>query len=71
MNLKEKYSGLLCPIGKYPLRIENEYLVCENCEAAYPIIEGIPDLLIEEAKLPEGISSIQELKCVKERTAGK
>ncbi len=25
------------------------FLVCKKCELAYPIVEGIPDMLVEDA----------------------
>jgi uncharacterized protein YbaR (Trm112 family) len=58
-------TGLVCPIGKFPLTGEEEYLVCTNCGAKFPVKEGIPFLIIDDAILPEGIKSVNELKCSK------
>lgn len=69
MTPEEEYKWLVCPIGKYPLKFVNDSLVCENCGTVYSIIEGIPNLIIDEAKLPVGINNINELKCMKERAA--
>lgn len=55
---------LRCPVGKAKLKQENNFLICTNCGAKYPIDDGIPILLIDEAILPEGISSVNELKCM-------
>ena len=56
-------EDLVCPVGKYPLIESGESLECTNCGAKYPVIEGIPLLLIDDAVLPVGINSISELKC--------
>tara|TARA_B100000482_G_C12500529_1_gene256392 strand:- start:57 stop:227 length:171 start_codon:yes stop_codon:yes gene_type:complete len=41
---------LVCPESKAPLELIGEELVCEKSKLAYPIIDGIPILLIEEAR---------------------
>jgi uncharacterized protein YbaR (Trm112 family) len=53
---------LRCPLTRSRLRPEGEFLVAEVGGLAYPIRDGIPVMLIEEAKLPAGISSLDELK---------
>jgi len=60
----ENLTELVCPLGKKELKLQDNYLVCTNCNVRYPIIEGIPVLLIDDAILPEGISSPDELKCM-------
>ena len=53
-----------CPLGKSELAVENENtIVCTNCGLKFPIRDGVPVLLLDQAKLPEGVSSISELKC--------
>ena len=54
---------LVCPLGKAPLRLEGETLVCTRCGLTYRIEDGIPNMLIEDAKLPEGTSDIKGLPC--------
>lgn len=54
---------LVCPMGKEDLRLENDTLICTRCGPVFRIEDGIPILLIEEAKLPESASSIEELPC--------
>lgn len=54
---------LVCPLGKYPLVKSGASLVCSNCGAAFPVVEDIPHLLIDDAKLPEGINEYTSLKC--------
>ena len=54
---------LVCPLGKAPLRLEGAALVCTRCGLRYGIEDGIPNMLIEDAKLPAGASDIKELAC--------
>lgn len=53
---------LVCPLTRSPLRQEGEELVGEVGGLRYPIRDGIPILLIDEAKLPAGIASLEEFK---------
>ena len=57
---------LRCPLGKAKLREEKDSLVCERCGLRYPIREGIPVMLIHEAKLPAGVKDTKDLPCQKE-----
>ena len=41
---------LVCPISKKALVQKNEELVCYESKLAYPIKEGIPIMLPEEAR---------------------
>ena len=53
---------LRCPITRSRLRQEGDFLIAEIGGLAYPVREGIPVMLAEEAKLPEGIASLEEFK---------
>jgi uncharacterized protein YbaR (Trm112 family) len=53
---------LRCPLTRSRLHQEGEFLVSELGGLMYPVREGIPVMLIEEAKLPPGISSLDEFK---------
>ncbi|MEX2214299.1 MAG: Trm112 family protein [Phycisphaeraceae bacterium] len=53
---------LVCPLTRSPLKLEGEELVAEAGGLRYPIRNGIPVMLIDEAKLPEGVSSIEEFR---------
>lgn len=46
---------LACPLDddRPPLRQDGEWLVCTKCGAKYPIKDGIPLLLPENAVKPE------------------
>lgn len=59
---------LACPLGKAPVRLEGEYLVCTKCGGKYPIKDGIPVMLVDEMILPEGVKSIEELACYPPKT---
>jgi len=43
---------LVCPMTKGPLRYDREAreLVCEKAKLAYPIRDGIPIMLVDEAR---------------------
>jgi len=53
---------LRCPLTRSRLRQEGEFLVAEVGGLIYPVREGIPVMLIEEAKLPPGIASLTEFR---------
>ena len=56
---------LVCPMAKAPLRLEGETLVCTRCGPRFAIRDDIPDMLIEDAELPEGCRGLADLECVK------
>lgn len=49
----ELLSILVCPLDKKPVSRQGNYLVCSECQRHYPIREGIPVMLIDEALTPE------------------
>jgi len=53
---KELLTILACPKckGEVQLTADEMWLVCSNCKLKYPIKEGIPLMLIEEAERLEG-----------------
>ena len=53
---------LRCPLTRSRVHQEGEFLVAEVGGLAYPVRDGIPVMLVEEAKLPAGVSSLEELK---------
>jgi len=53
---------LVCPLTRSPLKQEGDELVGTVGGLRYPIREGIPVLLIDEAKLPPGFASLDEFK---------
>jgi uncharacterized protein YbaR (Trm112 family) len=55
---------LRCPVTRSRLRQEGDYLVAEVGGLAFPVREGIPVMLAEEARLPAGVASLEEFKRV-------
>ena len=45
---------LACPACKTAIALEGDRLVCAQCGRRYPIRDGIPVMLIEEAEPPQG-----------------
>jgi uncharacterized protein YbaR (Trm112 family) len=56
---------LRCPMDPSHTRLtlEEQQLVCERCKTRFPIKDGLPVLVIEEAELPSGCASIEQLPC--------
>ncbi|CAN5899842.1 hypothetical protein BH23PLA1_BH23PLA1_11610 [soil metagenome] len=64
MISEELLALLVCPMGKAPLRLEGETLVCTRCGPRFSIKDEIPNMLIEEAQLPDGCQGLADLECV-------
>ena len=58
----ELLSILRCPLTRSPLRQEGDFLIAEVGGLAYPVRDGIPVMLVEEARLPAGIASLDDFK---------
>ena len=41
---------LACPVCKTPVKQEGDRLVCAKCGRRYPIRDGIPVMLVDEAE---------------------
>ncbi len=52
---KELLDILACPACKADVKLEGEKIVCQNpsCALRYPIKDGIPVMLIDEAEKPK------------------
>lgn len=46
---KKLLDILACPLCKTAVRFENERIVCAKCGRRYPVKDGIPIMLIDEA----------------------
>ena len=56
-ELDEEFLSLLaCPVCKTGVRREGEQLVCDTCGRRYPIRDGIPVMLVEEAETAQASS---------------
>jgi len=58
---------LRCPLDPSNTRLESsaDGLVCLRCRLAFPVREGIPCMLVEDAILPPGCASVADLPCQK------
>jgi uncharacterized protein len=59
---EETISMLRCPLTRSRLRREGDYLVAEVGGLRYPVRDGIPVMLAEEARLPEPFKTLDEFK---------
>ena len=59
---------LRCPLNpsQTKLLLDGDRLCCERCALAFKIKDGFPVLVIEEAELPPGCASTDDLPCKKE-----
>lgn len=53
---------LVCPLTRSKLRQEGSELISETGGLRYPVRDGIPVLLIDQATLPKGIESLEQFK---------
>lgn len=64
--LDEKLLDILvCPLTRSPLKQDGDWLIAQKPEGTglrYPIKDGIPVLLMDQATLPEGIESLDAFK---------
>lgn len=42
----------LCP-SRPPLTVDGDFLVCTECKSRFPVVNGIPHLIADEAVHPE------------------
>jgi uncharacterized protein YbaR (Trm112 family) len=56
---------LRCPLNpsRTQLLLKDGKLVCERCALRFAIRDGFPILVAEEAELPPGCESLNELPC--------
>ncbi len=63
---------LRCPLssGKEELQQEEHHLLCQRCNLRFPLRDGFPSLIAEEAELPGGCESLDQLPCQQEKEQG-
>lgn len=65
-KLEDKLLAILvCPLTRSPLVQEGGWLVAQRPEGAglrYPIRDGIPVLLMDQAALPDGVATLEDFK---------
>ena len=51
---RELLKILACPACKSPVKLEGERIICQGpkCGLRYPVRDGIPVMLIDEAEKP-------------------
>jgi len=54
---KELLKILACPLCKESVTQQDDKIVCDKCQRRYPIRDGIPVMLVEEAEEPPAQSS--------------
>jgi len=64
----ELLEMLRCPVTHSRLRQDGDFLIAEEGGLSYPVRDGIPVMLAEEAKLPEGFASLDDFKAKWKRT---
>jgi uncharacterized protein YbaR (Trm112 family) len=53
---------LVCPLTRSKLTQEGDFLVAQVGGLRYPIVNGIPKLLVDEAQMPQGVANLEEFK---------
>lgn len=49
---KDLLDILACPACRADVRLEGDRIVCTSCGRRYPVRDGIPIMLVEEAEEP-------------------
>ncbi len=44
----ELLALLVCPVDHAELELRDSTLVCTECHRAYPIVDGIPNMVVDE-----------------------
>jgi uncharacterized protein YbaR (Trm112 family) len=60
---------LRCPLDPSHTRLTSEEsrLICQRCGLRFPIKDGFPVMIVEEAELPPGCASVEELPCQRDK----
>ena len=53
---------VVCPLTHDPVELAQDKLVNVKWGVKYPIRDGVPVMLLDEAELPEEFASMRELK---------
>ncbi len=68
MISQELLDILRCPLDpRNRLTLDGDRLVCTRCGVKFLIKDGFPKLIAEEAELPPGCESLEQLPCQRER----
>jgi len=44
---------LACPLDEAPVKLEGDRIMCTKCGRRYPVRDGIPVMLVDEAEMPK------------------
>jgi len=68
MISKDLLEILRCPLDPSHTRLtlEETQLICQRCGLRFPIKDGFPVMIVEEATLPAGCESLEKLPCQRE-----
>jgi uncharacterized protein YbaR (Trm112 family) len=56
---KDLLDILACPACRAEVRLEADRIVCTSCGKRYPVRDGIPIMLVEEAEPPLSTADAQ------------
>lgn len=59
-------ASLRCPIDpqrEATLSQDRDQLVCSECPVRFPVKNGLPILIADQAELPEGCPAVPQLPC--------
>lgn len=70
MISQELLDILRCPLDPSHTRlaVEADKLVCQRCRLQFPIKDGFPVLIVEEAELPPGCAALEDLPCQRDKS---
>jgi hypothetical protein len=65
------FDILRCPMdpSHTRLQLDKDRLICERCRLVFKTRDGFPVMVVEEAELPPGCESLQQLPCQREAAA--
>lgn len=46
---KELLQVLACPKCKGGIGLKDRFILCRGCGLAFPVLDGVPDMLLEDA----------------------
>ena len=46
---KELLDVLACPKCKESVEVKNKFILCKKCKLAFPVLDTVPDMLLEDA----------------------
>ena len=68
-DLLERLRCPMDPARQARLTDEQDRLVCQRCGLRFPVRDGLPNMVIEEAELPPGCAGRADLPCQRELPA--